>query len=260
MYYSQFGEDRILARIFADRDHGVCVEVGANNGVDGSTTLHFEEKGWDCVLVEPNPDLCRELRQRRSARIFECAASSSNGVATLQIASGAPLAHGVSTLGGAGEARRLSEHFGFQTHAVEVQTRTLDSILEEANLGGRIDFISIDVEGHEAELLKGFSADRWRPTVVIVEDNSWKASVSGQMRDWGYVRFNRTGVNDWYVHEANHALGGWRSRIAYYPTMWRARLRMSGETASVSISRQLDRVPGLRKLRDRLLRSRKSPL
>lgn len=259
MYYSQFGEDRILARIFAGRDHGVCVEVGANNGVDGSTTLHFEESGWDCVLVEPNPDLCRQLRERRSARIFECAASSATGVATLQIASGAPLAHGVSTLGGAAEADRLSEQFGFQTHPVEVQTRTLDSILEEANLGGRIDFISIDVEGHEAELLRGFSSDRWRPTVVIVEDNSWTASVSGQMRDRGYVRIKRTGVNDWYVHETNRTLGGWRSRIAYYPALWRARFGMSVAIASVSISGRLGQVPGLRQLRNRVLGSRNSP-
>ena len=67
-YYSQFGEDRILDRLFRGKRKGFCVEVGANNGVDGSTTLHFEELGWDCILVEPNPTLCRELRAHVSTR------------------------------------------------------------------------------------------------------------------------------------------------------------------------------------------------
>jgi FkbM family methyltransferase len=260
MFYSQFGEDRILAKIFAGRERGVCVEVGANNGVDGSTTLHFEEVGWDCVLVEPNPDLCRALRIRRRARIFECAASSFTGVATLQIAFGAPLADGVSTLGGADEAKRLLRQFGFQTREVEVKTRTLDSILEEAGIVGQIDFISIDVEGHEVELLKGFSPDRWRPTIIIVEDNSWTASVCGQLREAGYVRINRTGVNDWYVHETNSLLGGWFSRVAYYPAMWRARGRMFAGAAGASVSRALGQVAILRRLRCMLLGSRNPPL
>jgi len=70
MYYSQFGEDRLLDKLFEGRRRGVCVEVGANNGVDGSTTLYFEEIGWDCILVEPNPALCREVRARLKARLF----------------------------------------------------------------------------------------------------------------------------------------------------------------------------------------------
>jgi FkbM family methyltransferase len=253
MYYSQFGEDRILARVFAGRPRGVCVEVGANNGVDGSTTLHFEEIGWDCVLVEPNPELCRELRHRRTARIFECAASASEGVATLQVAVGTPLAHGVSTLGDETAALHLSRHFGFETRPVEVQTRTLDSILEEADLRAAIDFISIDVEGHEAELLKGFSTDRWRPTIIIVEDNSWSAAVRLRLRDQGYVRVNRTGVNDWYVRATNQQLGGWIQRLAYYPAMVSARTRMLPRATISSMFRVLRRIPGLRRLRDRVL-------
>ena len=41
MFYSQFGEDKILSKIFQGKTQGVCVEVGANNGVDDSTSLFF---------------------------------------------------------------------------------------------------------------------------------------------------------------------------------------------------------------------------
>ena len=45
MYYSQFGEDRLLAEIFHDKARGQCVEVGANDGFHGSTSLYFEKLG-----------------------------------------------------------------------------------------------------------------------------------------------------------------------------------------------------------------------
>ena len=65
MYYSQFGEDEILEWLFADRATGVAVEVGANDGVHGSTTLTFEKKGWQCILVEPTPQLVEAIRASR---------------------------------------------------------------------------------------------------------------------------------------------------------------------------------------------------
>ena len=57
MFHSQFDEDRILNGIFAGKSPGICVEVGANDGVHGSNTLFFEKLGWQCVLIEPNPML-----------------------------------------------------------------------------------------------------------------------------------------------------------------------------------------------------------
>lgn len=247
MYYSQFGEDRYLSRIFGPKRDGFCVEVGANNGVDGSTTLYFENEGWTCVLIEPNPELCGTLRARREARIFECAASSSDGAATLHIAVGHDLAHSLSAIGDEGEARRLSRRHGLESRPIEVKTRRLDDMLEEANLRSPIDFISIDVEGHEIEALRGFSPERWRPTVIIVEDNSvlWSGTVSAHLRTHGYVRFHRTGVNDWYAHVSNRRLAGLHRRLGYIPTMIGARLYM----IALRSDERMSRLPGLREVR-----------
>ncbi len=254
MFYSQFGEDRILSRLFSGRTGGVCIEVGANNGVDGSTTLFFEQQGWDCVLIEPNPALCEALRRRRRAQVFECAVSSSEGVATLHVAEGADLAHAVSALGAEDHGRRILRQHGFATHPVDVRTRRLDDVLDEAGLGGPIDFISIDVEGHELEVLRGFSLDRWRPTVLIVEDNSaaWDGDVSRYLGERGYVRFNRTGVNDWYAHAMNARLAGAGRRLGYYPAMVGARGRM----VLHRIADRLLRIPAARKLLNPLRRKR----
>lgn len=245
-YYSQFGEDRILHRLFQGKRQGVCVEVGANNGVDGSTTLHFEELGWDCILVEPNPGLCRELRARRKARLFECAASSEAGTAILHVAVGAEQSHAVSALGDERKPAQILKQHGFRTEPVEVAIRRLDDILDEARPTGSIDFISIDVEGHELELLKGFSLDRWRPAVLIVEDNSpmWESAVSDHLKGQGYVRFRRTGVNDWYAHVSRSKLASPGRRLAYYPSMLFGRALMSALKIATPVAPVLRRIPG----------------
>ncbi len=253
MYYSQFGEDQALARLFAGKATGSCVEVGANNGVDGSATLYFEERGWACVLVEPVAELCRAIRQRRRGKVFECAASSAEGVVTFQVAEGGGLAHAVSAIGGPEQADYIRRTHGHATHPVEVRTRRLDDILEEAGVG-EIDFLTIDVEGHELEALKGFSPDRWRPRVVIIEDNTaWgDPAVVAWMKERGYFRFRRTGVNDWYAHQSDSALASQAKRLGYYPSMVSARAYMLREKLIAPFLPAIRRVPGLMWLKKRL--------
>lgn len=217
-YFAQFGEDKLLSKIFRDKVSGICVEVGANDGVSDSNTYYFEKIGWKCILVEPNPELCQNIRKVRRSMLHECAASDRFGSATLHVAEGSERAHGVSAIGESAASIERIRSYGFTSKPIEVATRTLDFILNASLPNGPIDFISIDIEGHEYEALKGFSTERWTPTIILVEDNSYYQdnTVSHHLRQNGYVRFMRTGVNDWYAHKSNHKLASWPSRIRYH--------------------------------------------
>ena len=254
-YYSQFGEDRILEELMPPGHVGACVEVGANDGVHGSTTLALEQKGWRCVLVEPNPDLCRRLRTRRRAELFECGAADQEGIATLHIAEGGDHADGVSRIGDAREAREQIGHFGFSSRAVEVRLRTLDAILAESSLEAPIDFISIDVEGLELAVLKGLTLPRWQPRILLIEDNSNFAdrAVADHLAARGYVPFMRTGVNDWFAAASDTALATPRRRAAYNRERQRAPARALRQTvlrrlAATPVGRVARRQPILRSL------------
>jgi FkbM family methyltransferase len=243
MYYSQFGEDKILFEIFQRKTSGVCVEVGANNGVDDSTSLFFEKIGWKCILIEPNPILCQMIRSTRNALLYECAASDRRGVATLYVAEGAEKSHGVSMISvEEEEARNKIKSYGFTCRPVQVDTRTLDNILAELKFSSGIDFVSIDVEGHELEVLKGFSLERWRPMILLVEDNSNFENniVSNYLKKFGYVRFMRTGVNDWYAHRTNKRLVNMRSKTKIKWLAWLAFKRR--------VKNKLLRIPLISKL------------
>lgn len=226
-FYSQFGEDSVLLEIFQQKTTGICVEVGANNGVDDSTSLFFEKMGWKCILVEPNPSLCREIRRTRKGPVYECAASQSNGITTLNVTGGAERSHGLSTISMNKETQERIKKLGFTVDPVQVPVMTLDSILMDAGVNGAIDFITIDVEGHELEALKGFSLPKWAPAILIVEDNSnfENGAVSHYLRKFDYTRFLRTGVNDWYAPRTNHRLVNFASRTRILWTALKARIR-----------------------------------
>lgn len=215
MFYSQFGEDKILFDIFQKKTDGVCIEVGANNGVDDSTSLFFEEIGWKCILVEPNPYLCQNIRNVRKSVLYEYAASNQNAIKTLYVVEGAPRSHGMSTISTDSDVHDRIKSQGFESVAVQVHAMTLDQILADAQIDEHIDFISIDVEGHEYAVLEGFSVAKWKPSILLIEDNSRFADnrVSKYLRQFGYVRFMRTGVNDWYAPRTNKRLVNIRSKI-----------------------------------------------
>jgi len=196
-FYSQYGEDRLLAEMFSQKK-GTCVEIGALDGVRHSNTYHFEQRGWTCILVEPNPISCQAIRLRRKARLFECAVSDTTGELDFVVSDELPELSGFQPF-----VERIHREHG-TTRSVKVKVRTLNDVLGEASMDS-IDFMTIDVEGHELSVLRGLSLDRWKPRVVIVEDGSegTDCSVELAMRAAHYMPWRMTGNNMWYSHEGD---------------------------------------------------------
>lgn len=244
VFFSEYGEDRILANYFSGKKVGFCIEVGANDGLNGSTTFHFERAGWDCLLIEPNPQMCERIRELRLSPVLQVAASNKCGTATLLVAIGSGTAHGLSSIQPEQEAGEAIRSSGYTYEKVEVETKTLDEILTARTQGRSIDFISIDVEGHELEVLEGFNVAFWRPRILVIEDNSYgeKSAVRQHLSKLGYEPFHRTVVNDWYAHQSDAELINARSKIRYKVQLWMwSRVWPLRRIAAT--------VPGARKLR-----------
>jgi FkbM family methyltransferase len=209
--HGQFAEDSILQEIFGDRAEGYCVEVGAYDGRTGSASYLFEKRGWHCLLIEPIPALAQEIHRHRASTVVNCAASNREGVASFFVAENVEQ---MSTLDLTSDRLKWVEQVGGAIKEITVRTATLDSLLAEAAFP-EIQFITIDVEGHEMAVLEGFTLEAHRPRIVIIEDNSAsddpRASsgdprVGRHMSEHGYVHFRRTGVNEWYAHESDMEL------------------------------------------------------
>jgi len=90
---------------------------------------------------------------------------------------------------------------GRALETVEVPIRTLDDILEDAGAPTPLDFVSIDVEFHEIEVLDGFNIRRWRPRLILIEDVRADLRIHRYLRRRGYAWVRRTGLNSWYMPE-----------------------------------------------------------
>lgn len=166
---SQIGEDALLWDLLGDRTEGFFIEAGAYDGYTFSVSYLFECIGWTGVLVEPLSDRAAECVARRPAsRVVSAALSRPESAGTATIT----------------RVPQYEMHSGFEpedptfrfpdedsTTLVREQTRvmTLDDVLEDHS--GAIDFVVLDVEGHELPVLQGFDLDRWKPTALLIEEN-----------------------------------------------------------------------------------------
>ena len=179
-------------------DNGYFVELGANNGVHQSNTLYYEKyRGWSGVLVEPtlhNFLMCKQNRAKRT-KIFCNACTSfdykdkfveiiySNLMSTplgLDSDITDPVAH-------AAEGRKFLGEFE-ENVVFGGLARPLNDILIDAKSPPQIDFLSLDVEGAEIEVLKGINHDEYRFMYMLIENRSIdKLNNYLEPLDYGYV-------------------------------------------------------------------------
>ncbi|MCH7791690.1 MAG: FkbM family methyltransferase [Planctomycetes bacterium] len=218
-FRSQFGEDLYLWELFDGKRTGFYVEVGAFDGHDQSVTWAFEKIGWVGLLVEAIPeraDQCRTNRPKSTVVHTALGQPDSPDSIEFTVVQGGPSA---AMLSYDPKRSRTTEHIeiirtlGASTRTVRVPMRTMDSVLDELAAQGRgptdgIDFAVIDVEGAELSLLKGWDLDRWRPRVLIVEDNTMgrDSAVLEYLRSRGYTDVMPLGINIVFVRTDESAL------------------------------------------------------
>ena len=210
---------RLVTEFFGADFRGTFVDVGAADVERNSQTYDLEQAGWSGVLIEPRPDCAEQLRRARRAPVFQVACSSPQRAGTTMTLN---LAGGHSSLNDAFVVAGLKSE-----GAITVAVRTLDDVLAEANMTAPIDLVSIDVEGHEAEVLAGFDLQRWRPRLLVIEDHVLNLNLHRLMRSLGYKWVQRVDFNGWYVPNEHPMQVSWLGRLQfirkYYlslPTRW----------------------------------------
>jgi FkbM family methyltransferase len=166
---TQYGEFQTLWKLAGKKLHGTVVEVGANDGIFCSNSYPFIKRGWKGVLIEPNPLVYADLKTRyegsESVKLFNLACGSSDGSLPLYM----------GKAGQTGYATLSSEDSWWYSatrsdRAVVVQVARLEHILEEASCPADFDILSVDTEGFDYEVLRGLNFARYRPKVIMTED------------------------------------------------------------------------------------------
>ena len=199
--YAQNREDVLLDRLFPRGLTGFYIDVGANDPVENSITKHFYDMGWHGINVEPAAVPFERLEELRP-RDVNLNIGISDHEGTLTLHEFPPGISGVSTFSGHQAELHRERGHAFQTR--EVPVTTLAKVCAE-HVEDDIDFLSVDVEGHEPEVLEGGDWSRWRPRVVVVEATE-PATTNPAHERWEHVLLEADylfaafdGLNRYYV-------------------------------------------------------------
>jgi FkbM family methyltransferase len=163
--YAQRFEDFHLWRCFGDEANGFYVDIGGGHPVFDNVSFAFYLAGWRGVVVEPNPALAALTRAVRPRdRLFEGLCGAATGDATLYLQREF---HGLSTTV-AEHARAAESEVGRSAEAVTLPMLTLADLCAQ-HAKATFEFLKIDVEGAEADVLRGADFTRFRPRVIVVE-------------------------------------------------------------------------------------------
>lgn len=162
--YSQNLEDYHLSLAFAGQAVGTYIDVGAGHPIADNVSFWFYERGWQGLVVEPQPELAALYQRLRPRDILvrglvgrQCGEVDFHVVDRL---------HGLSTTTETYAQRAHAFGVGYRT--VRMSVTTLANLCERLELAS-IDFLKIDVEGAEGDVLFGGDWKRFRPKVIVAE-------------------------------------------------------------------------------------------
>ncbi len=191
-------EKLAIRNFFNNATNGFFVEVGANEpDAPESQTFHLENLGWTGILIEPIPELAERAKLvRQSSKVWQVACTSTEKIGEVEFL--IPLLEEKAITGHASLRANIDEHNYKSFKKIKVQATTLTEILESENIKS-IDFISIDVEGAELEVLRGIDLQKFRPKLILLEDKHLYLSKHIYLKSNHYKIVKRLNRNCWYI-------------------------------------------------------------
>lgn len=199
---AQLHQDVIVLLATKFKKNGYFVEFGATNGIDLSNTYLMEkEYDWKGILAEPNKTWHKDLLKNRNVNIdFSCVWKKSNNVVEFNMVDDAEF----STIS---KFNNCDHHSELRKEGVTccVKTISLHDLLEKYDAPRIIDYLSIDTEGSEFEILKGFDFNKYEFSIITCEHNYTqnRDRIYNLLRNVGYVRKFKglSRWDDWYFNE-----------------------------------------------------------
>jgi len=210
--YSQEGEDMILSRIFGDKPFGFFVDVGAHHPKRFSNTYLFYKRGWRGINIDAMPGSMKSFNRFRPRDINLEQPISNKKQKLIYYGFNEPALNGFSSNLSENRKKMKEYHVIFTR---ELETITLDSVLELnlPNNINEIDFLTIDVEGLDFEVLRSINLKKYHPKFILIEilgSNSIseisESAIAIYLRNHGYEVYAKT-VNTVFFRSLTFNLG-----------------------------------------------------
>ena len=172
--YSQFGEDLIIQTFFQSQKSGTYIDVGCNEPINYSNTWKLYLSGWTGIAIDANPSLTEKFKKVRPLdTVVAKPISNKKQIIEFYFSKKSHLISGI------GEKRdspwsRTDEN----CDVIECESERLDNILLEHNIPSDFDFLNIDTEGNEKDILISLDLNKFKPKLICVEIHDFTISTS----------------------------------------------------------------------------------
>ena len=170
-YSSQAGQDKIIKDVFFNnKKNGFFIEIGAYDGIMGSNCYHFEKYlNWDGIALEPSSIQFEKLKKNRKCKLFNDAISYEvKEVEFMEVTEGLTQMSGINNDSFKRNINIISNNHASKMRAINMKTITFDQIVSKNT---KIDYLSVDIEGEEMDLLNSINFNDYEIKVISVENN-----------------------------------------------------------------------------------------
>lgn len=193
--YSQEGEDIVLKRIFSNQTNGFYIDVGAHHPMRFSNTYLFYKKKWKGINIDALPGSMKLFNKLRPRDLnLELGVGKKEKVLNYYMFNEPALNSFSKELS---EKRDRAKDPYFIKNIIKVEVKPLNKILDEHLTSREIDFLNVDVEGLDLDVLKSNDWLKYRPKFVLVEISGSSLHDIDQdpifklMKEYNYIFFSK---------------------------------------------------------------------
>ena len=203
MSFSQLGQDLSVLQFYNNKRDGFFIEIGASNGIELSNTYLLEKSyNWKGICVEPVPKKFKLLCNNRpnSSCCDKAVYSESNKSVIFDIANNYDLLSGISDY-----IDCHKENVEANKDQIVVKTITFNDLLEKYNAPLFVDYLSLDTEGTELEILKSVDFTKYTFGIIDVEHNyvePRRSQIRELLTSNGYIYAKENKWDDSYMHSS----------------------------------------------------------
>ncbi len=173
--YSQFNEDLLIDLLFTSKKKGFYLDIGANDPSFNSNTKHFYDKGWSGINIEPGKNSFKMLCLSRTNDVnLNIGVGPVRGMLTFyQVVGDSTLSSFDKNI-----AQKAAKKFGLTIEEINIDVLRLVDVFEQYIQNRQVDFMTVDAEGFEFEILQSNDWERFRPTIIMAEiDKNYHAII-----------------------------------------------------------------------------------
>jgi len=201
-FFSQAGQDKFINNsYFRSMKNGFFVEIGAYNGIDGSNCYFFEKfLNWSGIAIEPSPSQFLLLQKNRKCKCINKAVAKKNEkIEFIDVIEGYTQMSGINNSSYQKTLEIIKKDLRTVLDKKIIEAATFSDIVEYNYL---IDYLSIDVEGGEIDILESIDFNLYKIKVLSIENNyPNEINYEKYLSDKGFCYIDNVGVDEIYFNK-----------------------------------------------------------